>query len=91
MYGNDAWDLVDLKKIFKPVDCIRIFKTNRDLRGNVERFEARLVVKGFTQSEGIDFNDTFATVTNKDSLRIIMTVVATLNLKLHNMDVKQPF
>jgi hypothetical protein len=59
-----------------------------DSRGNIKRFKARLMAKGFTQREGIDYTETFSTVSFEDSLRIIMTLVVHYDLELHQMDVK---
>ncbi|KAL9252624.1 Retrovirus-related Pol polyprotein from transposon TNT 1-94-like protein [Drosera capensis] len=58
---------------------------------NIIRLKARLVAKGYTQKEGIDFKDTFSPVLSKDSLRIIMILVAHFDLELHQMDVKTTF
>ena len=49
------------------------------------------MVKGFTQGEGIDYNETFFSVSCKDSFRIIMALVAHHDLELHQMDVKMAF
>jgi hypothetical protein len=49
------------------------------------------VAKGFTQREGIDYNETFSPVSCKDSFRIIMALVAHYDLELHQMDVKMAF
>jgi hypothetical protein len=49
------------------------------------------VAKGFTQRECIDYTETFSLVSCKDSLRIIMTLVAHYNLELHQIDVKMTF
>jgi hypothetical protein len=49
------------------------------------------VAKGFTQRECIDYTETFSPVSCKDSLRIIMTLVAHYDLELHQMDVKTTF
>ena len=49
------------------------------------------MAKSFTQKEGIDYRDTFSLVSKKDSLKIIMTLVAHFDLELHQMDVKTTF
>jgi hypothetical protein len=43
-----------------------------DSKGKIERFKARLIAKGFTQREGIDYTKTFSPVSKKDSFRIVM-------------------
>ena len=47
--------------------------------------------KGFTQREGIDYNETFSPVSCKDSFKIIMALVTHYDLELHQMDVKTAF
>jgi hypothetical protein len=49
------------------------------------------VAKGYTQREGIDYNETFSPVSCKDSFSIIMALVAHYDLELHQMDVKTAF
>jgi hypothetical protein len=49
------------------------------------------VAKGVTQREGIDYTETFSPISCKDSLRIIMALVAHYDLELHQMDVKMTF
>jgi len=60
MKDNDVWDLVEFPKRKKPVGCKWVFKTKQDLKGNVERYKACLVVKRFTKIEGIDYKETFS-------------------------------
>ena len=91
MKKNDVWDLVELPNGAKPVGCKWVFKTKLDPNGNVERYKARLVAKGYTQKEGIDYQETFSPVSRKDSLRIVMALVAHFDLELHQMDVKTAF
>ena len=91
MDQNQVWDLVELPKGCKRVRCKWVFKTKRDSIGNIERYKARLVAKGFTQKDGIDYKETFSPVSKKDSLRIIMALVAHYDLELHQMDVKTAF
>ena len=83
MEDNDVWDLIEFPKGSKPIGCKWIFKTKRDSNGNVKRYKARLVSKGFTQKEGIDYKENFSPVSTKDSFRTIMEFVAHFDLELH--------
>ena len=49
------------------------------------------MAKGYNQREGIDFKETFSLVSTKNSLRVIMAIVAHFDLELHNMDVRTTF
>jgi len=89
--SNEVWDLVELPNGAKAIGCKWVFKTKKDSLGNIERYKARLVAKGFTQKEGIDYTETFSPVSKKDSLRIIMALVAHFDLELQQMDVKTTF
>ncbi|CAJ2671288.1 unnamed protein product [Trifolium pratense] len=91
MKNNNVWDLVELPNGMKAIGCKWVFKTKRDSLGNIERYKARLVAKGFTQKEGIDYTETFSPVSKKDSLRVILALVAHFDLELHQMDVKTAF
>ena len=66
----------------KSIGCKWVFKTKKDSLVNFERHKARLISKGFTQREGIDYP-----VSRKDSLRVIMALVAHFEFRLHQMDV----
>ena len=88
MKSNEVWDLVELPKGVQTIGCKWVYKTKRDSLGNIERYKARLVAKGFTQKEGIDYTETFSPVSKKDSFRIILALVAHLDLELQQMDVK---
>ena len=87
MAQNEVWSLVDLLNGCRPIGCKWVFKTKRDAKGQVERYKARLVAKGNSQRERIDFKETFSLVSTKDSLCIIMAIVAHFDLELHQMDV----
>ena len=91
MENNDIWDLIELPKGSKPIGCKWIFKIKRDSNGNVERYKPRLVAKGFTQKEGIDYKETLSPISTKDFFRTIMALVAHFDLELHQMDVKTAF
>ena len=75
----------------KPIRCKCVSKTKRDSQGNVERYKVCLVTKGFTQKDGIDFIETFSSVSLKESLRIILALVPYYDLELHLIDLKTTF
>jgi hypothetical protein len=91
MSTNQVWKLEEIPKVAKTVVYKWVYKIKCDSKGNIDRFKARHVAKGFTQREGIDYNETFSPVSSKDSFRITMALVAHYNLELHQMDVKTIF
>ena len=91
MSTNKVWDLVEIPDRVKLVGCKWVYKTKCDSKGKVERFKARLAAKGFTQKEGIDYNETFSPMSTKDSFRIVIALVAHIDIELHQMDVKIAF
>ena len=91
MASNRVWDLIELPYSVKFIGCKWVFKTKKDSQGNIQRHKVRLMAKGFTQREGIDYTKTFSPVSRKDSLRVIMTLVARFDLEIHQMDVKTVF
>ena len=60
-----------------------MFKTKHNAKGQVKRYKTRLVAKGYSQQEGIDFKETFFPVSTKDSLSITMAIVANFDLEMH--------
>ena len=91
MVNNQVWELIELPKGAKAIGCKWVFKTKRDFSGNIEGYKVRLMAKGFTQQEGINYYETFSPVLKKNSFRIIMALVAHFDIELHQMDVKTAF
>ena len=68
-----------------------VFRNKMDELGNVVRNKARLVVQGYNQEEGIDFNETFAPVARIEAIRLLFAFACHMNFKLFQMDVKSAF
>jgi hypothetical protein len=60
-----------------------LYRIKRDSKENIDRFKARRVAKGFTQRDGIDYNEMFSLISSKDSFKIIMALVTHYDLELH--------
>ena len=68
-----------------------IFKKKMKDDGTIDKYKARLVVKGFRQREGLDYFDTYSPVTRITSIRMLITLAALYGLQIHQMDVKTTF
>ena len=91
MRSNHVWELVDLPKGRKTIRNKWVLKIKRKADGSIERYKARLVAKDYTLQEGIDCEETFSPVVRFTSIRLILAIVANLDLELHQMDVKTAF
>ncbi|GJZ10993.1 retrotransposon protein, putative, ty1-copia subclass [Tanacetum coccineum] len=76
MRDNQVWYLVDLPSNGRTVGCKWLFKKKIDMDGNVLTFKARLVAKGFTQTYGVDYQETFSLVAEIRAIRILLAIVA---------------
>jgi Reverse transcriptase (RNA-dependent DNA polymerase) len=88
---NKTWDLVDLPKGKKSVGCKWVYSIKYNEKGIVERYKARLVEKGYTQTYGIDFQETFSPVAKLNTIRVVLSCASNFDWPLHQMDVKNAF
>ncbi|KAE8727661.1 hypothetical protein F3Y22_tig00005406pilonHSYRG00056 [Hibiscus syriacus] len=91
LHKNNTWDIVPLPQGRKPIGNKWVFKIKRNGDDQVERYRARLVVKGYAQKEGIDFNEIFSPVVRITTIRVVLAICATLDLHLEQLDVKTAF
>ncbi|KAG9450314.1 hypothetical protein H6P81_010279 [Aristolochia fimbriata] len=88
---NEVWMLVPRPDNANIIGTKWIFKNKTDESGNITRNKTRLVAQGYTQVEGVDFDETFAPVARLESIRLLLSVASVMHVKLHQMDVKSAF
>lgn len=88
---NNVWDIVPRPKEKFVVSSKWLFKIKHDADGSIEKHKARFVARGFSQKEGIDYEETFAHVARYTYVRAIIAIAAAKGWKIHQMDVKTAF
>ncbi len=88
---HDVFEECELPPGKKAIGCRWLFTKKYNKDGEVERYKGRLIAKGFTQQEGVDYTDTFAPVMKYKTLRIILTLVQQFNLEIKQFDVETAF
>ncbi|KAM0002892.1 putative RNA-directed DNA polymerase [Helianthus debilis subsp. tardiflorus] len=86
-----VWKLVEKPENYKKIGTRWVFKCKKDDRGVVIRNKARLVVQGFRQIEGIDYNEVYAPVARLEAIRIFLAYASYKGFKVYQMDVKSAF
>lgn len=88
---NATWSLEPLPPDRKPITNRWVYRIKRKADGKIDRYKARLVARGFSQQEGVDYNETFSPVARYDTVRAILSVAASEHLHLAQFDVKSAF
>jgi hypothetical protein len=88
---NDVWDIVLRPEGKFVVTSKWIHKIKHAANGSVEKYKTRFVARGFSQVEGIDYEETFVLVARYTSIRTIIALAASMGWKLHQMEVKIAF
>jgi hypothetical protein len=82
---SEVWDLVPRPNDINVIGTKWIYKNKSDENGTVTRNKARLLAQGYTQVEGLDFDETFAPVARLESIRLLLGVACILKFKLFQM------
>lgn len=91
MLAMNTWELRLLPPGKKAIPCKWVFKRKLNVDGSIERYKARLVVKGFHQQLGVDYNLVFAPVVRASTVRLFFSIVAAEDLQCHAIDIKNAF
>jgi hypothetical protein len=86
-----VWTLVVLPSGKRVIGTKWIFRNKKDERGIVVKNKARLVAQGYTQEEGIDYDEVFAPVARMEAIRIFLAFASFKGFKVFQMDVKSAF
>jgi hypothetical protein len=89
--ANATWELVALPKDKKAIGCKWVYKVKHNGDGFVSRYKVRLVAKGYAQTYGIDYEETYSLVAKMTTVRAIIAMAPTKGWSLHQMDVKNAF
>lgn len=85
---NHTWELVALPKKKKAVVLKRIYKTKYNEDGNVQKYKAGFVAKGYTSQLGVDFTKTFAPIPRMETIKIVLALATQIQLQVCQLIIK---
>jgi hypothetical protein len=88
---NATWELVTLPKDKKAIGCKWVYKVTHNANGFMSRCKVRMVAKGYAQTYGIDYEETYNPIATMITIRAITTMAITKRWFLHQMDVNNVF
>jgi hypothetical protein len=91
LHKNDTYELMKLPKGKKALKNKWVYKIKQEEHTPHPRYKARLVVKGFSQKKGVDFDLVFSPVVKMTSIRVVLGLAARPNLEVEQMEVKTAF
>ncbi|GJX93676.1 retrotransposon protein, putative, ty1-copia subclass [Tanacetum coccineum] len=91
MKDNEIWVLVELSLNGKTVGSKWLFKKNTDMDGAIHTYKAHLMANGYTQTPGIDYEETFSSVPDVRAIKILIAIAAFYDYEIWQMDVKTAF
>lgn len=92
LWKNRTWDLIEKPDNARVVGSKWIFTLKSRIPGvESQRYKVRLVAQGFSQTEGVDYNEIFSPVVKHVSIRIMLSTVVNRDYELEQMDVKTAF
>jgi hypothetical protein len=91
LIDNGTWKLVDLPPGCMVFNNMWIYKVKSNTAGDVSRFKARIVAKGCSQRDGLDYTETFSPIIRMANLRLFLAIAAARDLELCQLDIDTAF
>lgn len=88
-HQNNTWTLVDKTPNMRLIGCKWVFRIKEEPSG--PRYKSRLCAKGYSQTKGIDYQETFSPTVRYDSIRLLLSEAAQHNLQIIQLDIKTAF
>jgi histone deacetylase 1/2 len=88
---NQTWRLVPARSGLNDIDNRWVYKVKRKPDGSVDRFKARLVVKGFKQHHSVDYDDTYSPVIKPTTIRVVLSLAMMQGWQIQQLDVDNAF
>jgi hypothetical protein len=89
--NNGTWTLTELPQGRKAIGLKWVFKVKKNEHGAVTHHKAHLVVKGYAQRQGVDYDEVFAPLARMEAVRLLVALAAHEGWFIHHMDVKSAF
>jgi hypothetical protein len=88
---NKTWEILDFPKDHRAIGLKWVFQVKKDPAGNVVKYKARLLAKGYAQIQGVDYDEVFAPVARMEIVRLLLALAAQGEWEVHHIDVKSAF
>jgi hypothetical protein len=91
LLGNDTWDLVPPPRNANIVSGKWVFRHKLKPDGSLDRYKARWVLRGFSQEQGVDFDEMFSPVVKPAMVRVVLSIALSLKWETRQLDIKNAF
>jgi hypothetical protein len=88
---NDVWDIMSRPEGKLVVSSRWLYRIKHVADGSIEKLKAKFVARGFSQKEGVDYDQTFALVARYASFRAVISIASVMRWRIHQIDVKTTF